>query len=98
MAITAILILLLLCLPSIHARSEAFFSAAMLFLFLEVIAMSFAEQSENTQEKEERPYGSVMMDRLTGSNGGRIDHVLQVRAFTVLALYSGAAILVHLHD
>ncbi|KAI3450171.1 hypothetical protein Pfo_006836 [Paulownia fortunei] len=39
------------------------------------------EQSENTQEKEERSYGSVMMDRLIGSEGGRIDHVLQDKTF-----------------
>ena len=39
-----------------------------------------AEQSETTQEKEERSYGSLMMERVTGSQEGRIDHVLQVRA------------------
>lgn len=28
--------------------------------------------------EEERSYGSLMMERLTGSEDGRIDHVLQV--------------------
>ncbi|KAI3461756.1 hypothetical protein Pfo_018419 [Paulownia fortunei] len=40
-----------------------------------------AEESENTQEKEERSYGSVMMERLTGPVDGRIDHVLQDKTF-----------------
>ncbi|KAL7113751.1 hypothetical protein ACP275_04G078800 [Erythranthe tilingii] len=40
-----------------------------------------ADESENTQEKEERSYGSLMMDRLMGSEGGRIDHVLQDKTF-----------------
>ncbi|KAK6163928.1 hypothetical protein DH2020_000792 [Rehmannia glutinosa] len=39
------------------------------------------EQSDNTQEKEERSYGSIMIDRLVGSEGGRIDHVLQDKTF-----------------
>ncbi|CAA0842411.1 Phospholipase SGR2 [Striga hermonthica] len=36
-----------------------------------------AEEPEDVHEKEERSYGSVMMERLTGSVDGRIDHVLQ---------------------
>ena len=36
---------------------------------------------ENSLEKEERTYGSIMMERLTGSEG-RIDHILQVRGST----------------
>ncbi|KAL6576973.1 hypothetical protein OROMI_011249 [Orobanche minor] len=40
-----------------------------------------AEESEDTHEKEERSYGSVMMERLTGSVVGRIDHVLQDKTF-----------------
>ncbi|KAK4440927.1 Phospholipase SGR2 [Sesamum alatum] len=39
------------------------------------------EESENTQQKEERSYGSIMMERLTGSLDGRIDHVLQDKTF-----------------
>ncbi|KAK6121653.1 hypothetical protein DH2020_044606 [Rehmannia glutinosa] len=35
------------------------------------------EETEDTHEKEERSYGSIMMERLTGSLDGRIDHVLQ---------------------
>ncbi|KAL2467475.1 Phospholipase SGR2 [Forsythia ovata] len=37
------------------------------------------EEPENSQE--ERSYGSVMMERLTGSEDGRIDHVLQDKTF-----------------
>lgn len=32
---------------------------------------------EDVKEKE-RSYGSIMIERLTGSEDGRIDHVLQV--------------------
>ncbi|XP_073129057.1 phospholipase SGR2-like isoform X2 [Henckelia pumila] len=39
------------------------------------------ETSEKTQEKQERTYGSFMMERLTGSQEGRIDHVLQDKTF-----------------
>ncbi|XP_073302244.1 phospholipase SGR2-like isoform X1 [Primulina huaijiensis] len=39
------------------------------------------EASGKTQEKQERTYGSVMMERLTGSPEGRIDHVLQDKTF-----------------
>ncbi|TQD80484.1 hypothetical protein C1H46_033947 [Malus baccata] len=42
---------------------------------------SLEEQSETTQEKEERSYGSLMMERVTGSQEGRIDHVLQDTTF-----------------
>lgn len=37
---------------------------------------------ENVEEKEETSYGSLMIERLTGSEG-RIDHVLQVCKYTV---------------
>ncbi|KAL0369866.1 UNVERIFIED_CONTAM: Phospholipase SGR2 [Sesamum angustifolium] len=39
------------------------------------------EESKNTQVREERSYGSLMMERLTGSIDGRIDHVLQDKTF-----------------
>ncbi|KAM1013283.1 hypothetical protein EV1_042886 [Malus domestica] len=39
------------------------------------------EESETTQEKEVRSYGSLMMERVTGSKEGRIDHVLQDKTF-----------------
>ncbi|KAK4492143.1 hypothetical protein RD792_002940 [Penstemon davidsonii] len=39
------------------------------------------EESEITQEREERSYGSFMMEKLTGSEDGRIDHVLQDKTF-----------------
>ena len=40
-------------------------------------------EPENAEEKEERSYGSLMIERLTGSEEGRIDHVLQVCNYTV---------------
>ncbi|XP_043809392.1 phospholipase SGR2 isoform X6 [Manihot esculenta] len=39
------------------------------------------ERAENVHEKEERTYGSLMMERLTGSEEGRIDHTLQDKTF-----------------
>ena len=45
-----------------------------------------AEEGEDSQEKEGRSYGSRMIQRLTGSEEGRIDHMLQVRCFTNLML------------
>ncbi|KAJ7961435.1 Phospholipase SGR2 [Quillaja saponaria] len=39
------------------------------------------EEGDNYQEKEERSYGSLMMERLTGNEGGRIDHMLQDKTF-----------------
>ncbi|KAJ9167294.1 hypothetical protein P3X46_021958 [Hevea brasiliensis] len=39
------------------------------------------EGEENVHEKEERTYGSLMMERLTGSEEGRIDHTLQDKTF-----------------
>ncbi|KAF9661517.1 hypothetical protein SADUNF_Sadunf19G0077100 [Salix dunnii] len=38
------------------------------------------EEAENVNEKEERTYGSIMMERLAGSEG-RIDHMLQDKTF-----------------
>lgn len=40
--------------------------------------LTLAEGSENFQPKEERSYGSIMMERVTGSKDGRVDHSLQV--------------------
>nr|KJB59679.1 hypothetical protein B456_009G267200 [Gossypium raimondii] len=39
------------------------------------------EGPKNMEEKEERPYGSQMIERLTGSEEGRIDHMLQDKTF-----------------
>ncbi|XP_022718415.1 phospholipase SGR2 isoform X4 [Durio zibethinus] len=39
------------------------------------------EGPENVEEKEERSYGSLMIKRLTGSEEGRIDHMLQDKTF-----------------
>ncbi|XP_060196075.1 phospholipase SGR2 isoform X1 [Lycium barbarum] len=36
---------------------------------------------QDSQEIEERSYGSIMMERLTGSEDGRVDHVLQDKTF-----------------
>ncbi|KAF6167109.1 hypothetical protein GIB67_041364 [Kingdonia uniflora] len=42
---------------------------------------SLEEDAENADEIEERSYGSIMMERLTGSKEGRVDHVLQDKTF-----------------
>lgn len=34
---------------------------------------------ETDDEKDGRSYGSLMMERLTGTLDGRIDHMLQVK-------------------
>ncbi|PNX90247.1 phospholipase DDHD1-like protein, partial [Trifolium pratense] len=34
-------------------------------------------EGESSEEEEEPSYGSLMMERLTGSKTGRIDHMLQ---------------------
>ncbi|GAA0143019.1 phospholipase [Lithospermum erythrorhizon] len=39
------------------------------------------EGSDNDGEREERSYGSHMIERLTGAKDGRIDHVLQDKTF-----------------
>ncbi|XP_057994716.1 phospholipase SGR2 isoform X2 [Hevea brasiliensis] len=39
------------------------------------------EGVENVQEREERTYGALMMERLTGTEEGRIDHMLQDKTF-----------------
>ncbi|KAJ7950329.1 Phospholipase SGR2 [Quillaja saponaria] len=39
------------------------------------------EEGDNSQEEEERSYGSLMMERLTGNEGGRIDYMLQDKTF-----------------
>ncbi|XP_073140198.1 phospholipase SGR2-like [Henckelia pumila] len=39
------------------------------------------EEYEHIQEKEERSYGLIMMEKLTGSEDGQIDHVLQDKTF-----------------
>ncbi|XP_023549998.1 phospholipase SGR2-like isoform X3 [Cucurbita pepo subsp. pepo] len=44
-------------------------------------ADSLEEGDENFQEGELKCYGVAMMERLTGSEGGRIDHMLQDKTF-----------------
>ncbi|KAK9023748.1 hypothetical protein V6N11_003949 [Hibiscus sabdariffa] len=39
------------------------------------------EGTKHVEEREERSYGSLMIERLTGSEEGRIDHVLQDKTF-----------------
>ncbi|CAI8600501.1 unnamed protein product [Vicia faba] len=38
-------------------------------------------EGESTAEEEETSYGSLMMERLTGSKTGRVDHMLQDKTF-----------------
>ncbi|KAI3941314.1 hypothetical protein MKW92_037947 [Papaver armeniacum] len=38
-------------------------------------------EAESNQEAQERSYGSIMMEKLTGSKEGRIDHTLQDKTF-----------------
>ncbi|CAL0313270.1 unnamed protein product [Lupinus luteus] len=38
-------------------------------------------EGESSEEGEETSYGSLMMERVTGSSGGRIDHMLQDKTF-----------------
>ncbi|OIV93581.1 hypothetical protein TanjilG_04813 [Lupinus angustifolius] len=38
-------------------------------------------EGESSEEGEETSYGSLMMERLTGSNDGRVDHMLQDKTF-----------------
>ncbi|CAJ2655320.1 unnamed protein product [Trifolium pratense] len=38
-------------------------------------------EGESSEEEEEPSYGSLMMERLTGSKTGRIDHMLQDKTF-----------------
>ncbi|KAM0881939.1 hypothetical protein ACQ4PT_032581 [Festuca glaucescens] len=40
-----------------------------------------AEEDGESTKEEERSYGSMMMERLTGSPDGRVDHVLQEKTF-----------------
>ncbi|KAL6316176.1 hypothetical protein AAG906_016006 [Vitis piasezkii] len=40
-----------------------------------------SDEVENSQEKDERSYGSIMLERLTGSEDGRVDHMLQDKTF-----------------
>ncbi|KAF8404347.1 hypothetical protein HHK36_009230 [Tetracentron sinense] len=42
---------------------------------------SMEEATENAQATEHRSYGSIMMERLTGSEEGRMDHMLQDKTF-----------------
>ncbi|CAN0887995.1 Phospholipase SGR2 [Linum grandiflorum] len=39
------------------------------------------EQRNNIKDNKEKTYGSLMMERLTGSEEGRIDHMLQDKTF-----------------
>jgi hypothetical protein len=39
------------------------------------------EMEETDDEKDDRSYGSLMIERLTGTRDGRIDHMLQEKTF-----------------
>ena len=57
-----------------------------------------AEEGEDSQEKEGRSYGSLIIQKLTGSEEGRIDHMLQVRCFTNLMLnLTTMYMVIHMH-
>ncbi|KNA02864.1 hypothetical protein SOVF_214610, partial [Spinacia oleracea] len=45
------------------------------------------EESVEDVNEEVRSYGSYMMERLTGSEDGRIDHVLQVCALDIISAF-----------
>lgn len=62
-----------LCLPyTFKITKKSDFDIMMIFIH--------SEDGESANEKE-RSYGSIMMERLTGSPDARIDHVLQVIKF-----------------
>ena len=51
--------------------------------YLFVFCSDLSESSEESEEIE-RSYGLLMLERLTGSQDGRVDHVLQVCTLTFL--------------
>lgn len=53
---------------------------------LSFFSARIVEGTENFQEGELKSYGVAMMERLTGGEGGRIDHMLQVRTLLVYDL------------
>ncbi|XP_077231820.1 phospholipase SGR2-like [Tasmannia lanceolata] len=69
------------------ARSQAVFShlnsmrVKMINVFQPRNKNSMQESIEDVQVPEERTYGSIMMQRLTGTENGRVDHVLQDKTF-----------------
>lgn len=63
-----------LWISKMRSNSLSFFSARIV------------EGTENFQEGELKSYGVAMMERLTGGEGGRIDHMLQVRTLLVYDL------------
>lgn len=62
---------------SISGAANLYSLSAFVNTFLQFF-LSIAESGGDSQEKEERSYGSLMMERLTGSEEGHIDHMLQV--------------------
>ncbi|XP_057772583.1 phospholipase SGR2-like isoform X2 [Salvia miltiorrhiza] len=68
----------------VAARSQAFvdhLTAVRVKVLTICEPRSNDEECETSEEKGERSYGSVMMERLTGSVDGRVDHVLQDKTF-----------------
>lgn len=45
--------------------------------------LSICISGESSEEEEETSYGSLMMERLTGSKTGRVDHMLQVWSYYI---------------
>lgn len=52
----------------------------LMFLFK---ILSICISGESSEEEEEMSYGSLMMERLTGSKTGRVDHMLQVWSYYI---------------
>lgn len=48
-------------------------------VLLMLLACDGTETEESDEEKYGRSYGSLMMERLSGTRDGRIDHMLQVK-------------------
>ncbi|KAK9995130.1 hypothetical protein SO802_024833, partial [Lithocarpus litseifolius] len=69
--------------------SEALLKFCMLFKQVKVLTVcqsrtmdSLKGEGEDSQEKEGRSYGSLMIQRLTGSEG-QIDHMLQIKHLSI---------------
>jgi hypothetical protein len=73
----------LFCNLSLSKAVNLILSSIFFKSYFKQIFVYIAEGGEDSQEKEERSYGSLMMERLTGSEEGRIDHMLQVRCLPI---------------
>ncbi|KAJ0024171.1 hypothetical protein Pint_07041 [Pistacia integerrima] len=72
--------------PDVAARSQAIVDQfnsvrAKVLIVCQSRNANALEVAENAEEREERSYGVIMMETLTGSAEGRIDHMLQDKTF-----------------